>query len=403
MHARLGATITALVLLASPTSALAQNLLRQDQSLAQDQQVRSLNGRYHLIMQSDCNLVLYEGARALWASNTHGRGSGCRAVMQGDGNLVVYSPAGDPLWASNTAGRANATLQLEDSGDLAIYSGGRAVWRTNTAQAAPDPGRPGGPGGPGRPGQPGPSDSLSPGQSLRADQQVRSSNRRYHLIMQSDCNLVVYEGTRPIWASGTHGRGSSCRADMQEDGNLVVYDLAGRPLWASGTHGRRGARLRLRDDGVLELTQNGSVIWSSGSDGRDPGQPGDRDRPWSGADTLRAGDELRADREEFIGSARGDHRLTLRRSCEIEITTVSGWSPRPSWTSGTAYAGRNCRLVLRSTGELLLIADGRTVWGTGTSGRDVLAYVSRDGDLVLYDRDRGRELFNSRRDRGRRY
>lgn len=272
-----------------PGIAHAQNTLRVDTNLTANQQIRSQNGRFHLIMQSDCNLVLYEGGRALWASNTHNRGFGCFVRMQGDGNLVVYDSNETPLWASNTVGRSNPTLQVEDSGDLVMYSGGRAVWRTNTAQRAPEPDRPGRPGG------------------------------------------------------GSGG----------------------------------------------------------GSGGGGGGY--DRDRPWQGADVLRSGDELRNDREDSISSARGDYRLTLRRSCELEVADSRGWNARVRWSAGTAYAGRNCRLVLRNNGELILIADGRTIWGTGSSGRDAIAYVDRDGYLVVYDRDRNREIFSSRRDRGRRY
>ena len=74
-----------------------------------------------LVMQGDCNLVLYSGPGvAPWASNTNeGTSSdlypgtvpgnayyGCFATMQGDGNLVVYAPnypGGEKvLWASNT-------------------------------------------------------------------------------------------------------------------------------------------------------------------------------------------------------------------------------------------------------------------------------------------------------------
>lgn len=54
--------------------------------------LRSADGRYHLDMQSDGNLVVYAPDKALWASNTAGH-PGAWAVMQGDGNLVIY-PAG---------------------------------------------------------------------------------------------------------------------------------------------------------------------------------------------------------------------------------------------------------------------------------------------------------------------
>jgi hypothetical protein len=48
--------------------------------------------------------------------------------MQGDGNLVVYSPAGTALWNSRTNGNAGATLVLEDGGTLEIIYQGTVIW-----------------------------------------------------------------------------------------------------------------------------------------------------------------------------------------------------------------------------------------------------------------------------------
>jgi hypothetical protein len=82
----------------------------------------AVEGQSQLIMQSDCNLVLYEylpgntegyqpkGVFADWASNTDNGGTGdyqgCYATMQSDGNLVIYAPnypgGQKALWASHT-------------------------------------------------------------------------------------------------------------------------------------------------------------------------------------------------------------------------------------------------------------------------------------------------------------
>lgn len=61
-----------------------------------------------LTMQSDCNLVLYEtsssGSRTpIWASNTAIGTPDCHAVVQDDGNFVVYDAAGGPAWSSVTS------------------------------------------------------------------------------------------------------------------------------------------------------------------------------------------------------------------------------------------------------------------------------------------------------------
>jgi hypothetical protein len=92
----------------------------------------SKNGFFRAVMQSDCNFVVYNPPRALWASGTNGRGSACSAIMQGDGNLVVYTESGQPVWASGTQGNPGAFVVIQDDGNLVIYNAGRALWASNT-------------------------------------------------------------------------------------------------------------------------------------------------------------------------------------------------------------------------------------------------------------------------------
>ncbi len=72
------------------------------QWIPEGQEIRSDNGSYRLIMQYDCNLVVYAGTTAIWSSNTAGHNTGCLAVMQSDGNFVVYGGDGGVVWSSDT-------------------------------------------------------------------------------------------------------------------------------------------------------------------------------------------------------------------------------------------------------------------------------------------------------------
>ena len=45
-----------------------------------------------------------QGGTALWASNTAGN-SGAYLQVQNDGNVVVYSASGAVLWSTGTAGK----------------------------------------------------------------------------------------------------------------------------------------------------------------------------------------------------------------------------------------------------------------------------------------------------------
>ena len=104
------------------------------QPLVQGQTVTSPSGRAQLTMQGDGNLVLYDalsGPRALWASNTNGKGA-LLAYMQPDGNLVVYDADHQPLWASGTDGHPGAYLSVQDDGNIVVYVGSQPIWSSKT-------------------------------------------------------------------------------------------------------------------------------------------------------------------------------------------------------------------------------------------------------------------------------
>ncbi|CAA7392161.1 unnamed protein product [Spirodela intermedia] len=109
---------------------LARSELRAGQTLFAPQYLET--GRFTLVMQNDCNLVLYDGG-AVWSSRTFGKGTNCRAAMQTDGNFVIYT-GGRPVWASNTNfGFGNYVLVLQRDRNLVIYNGqSRAIWATGT-------------------------------------------------------------------------------------------------------------------------------------------------------------------------------------------------------------------------------------------------------------------------------
>lgn len=113
-------------------TAVAEDTLYSGQSLNAGEFLA--NGPYELIMQGDCNLVLYvNNNRVLWSSGTYGRGSSCRATLQDDGNLVIFSGT-DSVWASNTARGPNTyRLVMQGDGNAVIY--GAALWATNTVQS----------------------------------------------------------------------------------------------------------------------------------------------------------------------------------------------------------------------------------------------------------------------------
>jgi hypothetical protein len=91
---------------------------------------RSPNGRYRLALQLDGNLVLYDDELgvALWSAGTNGNTVG-QAVMQGDGNFVIYDAGSVAIWSTETAGNPGARLAVQDDGNLVVYrADGTALW-----------------------------------------------------------------------------------------------------------------------------------------------------------------------------------------------------------------------------------------------------------------------------------
>lgn len=97
---------------------------------------------FFLMMQTDGNLVMYQPAvvgsitpaTPLWSSATSGN-PGAWAVLQGDGNLVVYSAAGPFLWA-NYGGAKYVVVQ--NDGNLVSYTaGGAPSWWSGSPYGYP--------------------------------------------------------------------------------------------------------------------------------------------------------------------------------------------------------------------------------------------------------------------------
>ncbi|MFV0459201.1 MAG: Ig-like domain repeat protein [Actinomycetales bacterium] len=82
-------------------------------------------GEHLLVMQTDGNLVRYSPTKGTWSSDTAGNPYAW-AVVQTDGNFVVYNRNGSPLWANYAYGGTSVTLTAD--GTLVHLKGGTAIW-----------------------------------------------------------------------------------------------------------------------------------------------------------------------------------------------------------------------------------------------------------------------------------
>ena len=95
--------------------------LTPGQALSSGDYLRSPNGLYAAVMQSDGNFVLYHVncsgsfTNPYWATQTSGQGEGF-AVMQSDGNFVLYhgtpSAPGSAYWATHTVFTATLSTTI---------------------------------------------------------------------------------------------------------------------------------------------------------------------------------------------------------------------------------------------------------------------------------------------------
>ncbi|MGW4381913.1 glycoside hydrolase domain-containing protein [Kitasatospora sp. NPDC004531] len=229
------------------TSKASGNTLKPGQRLASGQSLTS--DSMTLTMQADGNLVAYlkagTGSRPLWSTNTYGN-AGAYAVMQDDGNLVIYRADGGPgnggaLWATTTAS-AGAYATLQDDGNFVVYrqGGGQgtgALWASYTGAL---------------------STTIFSGQQLSKNQWTQSATVR--MVMQDDGNLVLYRRSdnSVLWTSYTYNN-PGAYLFMQPDGNLVIYKAGTTTgaLWQSSSYNNPGAYGLLQDDGNFVVYRQG--------------------------------------------------------------------------------------------------------------------------------------------------
>lgn len=115
-------------------------------ALFRNDELRSMNGTFQLVLQdNDGNLVLYIDDpignpnaglidRAVWSPYIQDQGAAI-AVMQDDGNFVVYDDAQHPLWWTGTSGNSGAFIILQDDGNLVVYAsdGLTSLWQSSTS------------------------------------------------------------------------------------------------------------------------------------------------------------------------------------------------------------------------------------------------------------------------------
>jgi hypothetical protein len=120
------------------------------------------------------------------------------------------------------------------------------------------------------------NDKLVVGQNavMFPNQSRTSADGRFRLTYQDDGNLVLRdENGSPIWAINCWPEctdmGTAGRAEMQSDGNFVVYNGDGVAVWATATNGNNNSFAVVQSDGNTRLYRNpnGTYTWETGTGG----------------------------------------------------------------------------------------------------------------------------------------
>ncbi len=207
----------------TPANGIVQgkNYLNSGMSLNINDHLISNDSNTTLHLDRNGNLNLNIGFKNYWSTQSANM-QATKLILQGDGNLVLYTQNMRPVWASGTDGNPGAWLALQVDGNLVLYSSTNVpLWSTGTSHN--------------------PFldeytyDSISGGCMLPG-QMLTIPNRSYKLILQGDGNLVLYtQNMRPVWASNTDGNIGSVLY-LQEDRNLVIYNPSMRPIWNTKTY-----------------------------------------------------------------------------------------------------------------------------------------------------------------------
>lgn len=355
--------------------------INMGQSLKPDDYLQSSNGKYQAVLQEDGNFVLYDNnQKAVWYTNTSNKqtSSNYNLLMQTDGNLVLYGENNSILWGAGTDGFSgkNFSLKLNDDGSLVILSDGKTIWQMGADISI--------------------GNQLKMGQTMWVNQYLTSSNGRYRAKVQEDQNLVIYDNSNnsAIWELGTDKAGTfkDNRLVMQEDGNLVAYGRNYNFIWGSGTDNAQGTdfTLTLNDDGTLSVTSTTGTLWTS-SRGK-VGNLGDTlsaqstDKiMWTNQHLTSANGAYRATIQDdgnlviydnnnntvwatfqYSGSGKTDNRLVMQADGNL---VAYSQDDKLLWASGTDRAkGPAFSLKLNNDGTLSILSDGTVIW-TNTRGK----------------------------------
>ncbi|XP_039145754.1 mannose-specific lectin CEA-like [Dioscorea cayenensis subsp. rotundata] len=234
------------------------------------------------------------------------------------------------------------------------------------------------------------SNSMITGGYLTEGQNL--TYREYTLTMQSDCNLVLKNGSTVIWETMTGGYGQGCYLTLSQNGKLYLYARYGMysyAIWNSRTESQYGTyALVLRYDGTLRIY--GPNIWTASSSSAQP-----LSTTGTGLVNCKVTDSVLYSGDVApIGTTivNGGNVLTLQYDCNLVLTSdgVTKWQ-----TGVTDNTLHDCFVNLEANGEFRVKHwGGDLLWTNGVAATVYAEFVlvlQSNADLGVY----GPEIWSS--------
>lgn len=276
----------------------------------------------------------------MWGSGTYGIGK--KLCFSNDGRLQIFDAGNAVVWSSSTMPGSITTDHMLGIDGCSLST--RPLEGATTTATWSQPIR--------CPHEILHSNGRVPAAST---EQVVVENDRAVLVLTPDANLVlrtragdrIWTSDKPAWA------GASARAEMQTDGNLVIWvtNASGvsTPRWSTETFGPNTLELNGCE---LSVREGANVKWRRGSPSCSFGGPLDINvdlvlKP-SGTVML-----MRTAESELLWQADGN----------LVLYTPSG---SPVWASGTNGVQR--RLAFQLDGNLVVYGPTGALWAAGTHG-----------------------------------
>lgn len=184
------------------------NRLDESHQLTDSPKIRSSNQQYFAVMQLDGDFVLYKDLgekkkSRVWSTGTSGKGTGPYHVeLQHDGNLVLYDNIGAKLFTTEVKehGQRPHHLIVENGGHLVIYDAkDEPIWSSAS------------------------TNTLKAGSSLENGGQIVSTNGTYTARNTNGNFILTKSGGGCLWSSCTSFPGPSSVVTMNTSGSLVIY------------------------------------------------------------------------------------------------------------------------------------------------------------------------------------